>query len=37
MQKIDLGGPVNASPAVSDGRIVIGNEKGVIWCLGEKK
>jgi outer membrane protein assembly factor BamB len=37
LQKIDLGGPITASPAVSGGRLVIGTEKGVVFCLGEKK
>ena len=37
LQKIDLGGPISASPAVSGGYLVIGTEKGAIYCLGAKK
>lgn len=37
VQKIDLGSPVLASPAVSGGRLVIGTDKGVVYCLGAKK
>jgi outer membrane protein assembly factor BamB len=35
LQKIDLG-PISASPAVADGRLVIGTEKGVVYCLGSR-
>jgi eukaryotic-like serine/threonine-protein kinase len=37
LQKLDLGGPISASPAVSAGCLVIGTEKGVVYCLGAKK
>jgi outer membrane protein assembly factor BamB len=30
----DVGGRFIASPAVSDGRIVIGNDDGVLYCIG---
>jgi outer membrane protein assembly factor BamB len=31
-----LGSKVLASPAVADGRLVIGTEEGVVYCLGKK-
>jgi outer membrane protein assembly factor BamB len=33
----DVGGSFTASPAVSDGRIVIGNDDGVLYCVGAAK
>ena len=33
----DVGGQFIASPAVSDGRIVIGNNDGVLYCIGGKR
>ncbi|MBY0523506.1 MAG: PQQ-binding-like beta-propeller repeat protein [Gemmataceae bacterium] len=35
--KLDLGAPILASPAVGGGCLVIGTEKGVVYCLGAKK
>jgi outer membrane protein assembly factor BamB len=32
----DLGGSFYASPAVVDGRVVIGNGDGTLYCLGSK-
>jgi outer membrane protein assembly factor BamB len=32
----DVGGRFIASPAVSDGKVVIGNDDGVLYCLGGK-
>ncbi len=37
LKRFDLGGPVPGSPAVGGGCLVIGTEKGVVWCLGAKK
>jgi hypothetical protein len=31
--KYDLGGSVQASPAVGSGRLVIGTVKGVVYCF----
>jgi outer membrane protein assembly factor BamB len=33
---LDLGSPVSASPAVGGGCLVIGTQKGVVYCLGKK-
>jgi outer membrane protein assembly factor BamB len=33
----DGGSAFTASPAVADGRLVIGNGDGVLYCFGEKK
>lgn len=35
LQKFELG-PISASPAVGGGCVVIGTEKGVVYCLGAK-
>jgi outer membrane protein assembly factor BamB len=32
----DAGGGFTASPAVVDGRIIIGNTDGTLYCFGEK-
>jgi hypothetical protein len=32
-----MGGRFSASPAISGGRVVIGNEDGTLYCLGGKK
>ena len=32
----DAGGDVESSPAVVDGKIVIGNSDGTLYCLGSK-
>jgi len=37
VQKIDLDGPVTGSPAVAAGRLLVGTQKGTLYCLGEKK
>jgi outer membrane protein assembly factor BamB len=36
IQKIDLGSPIIASPAVSNGCLVIATTNGVVYCLGKK-
>jgi outer membrane protein assembly factor BamB len=33
----DAGGGFTASPAVVDGRIVLGNTDGTLYCFGSKK
>jgi outer membrane protein assembly factor BamB len=33
----EAGGKFIGSPAVSEGRLVIGNEDGTVYCFGEKK
>ncbi len=33
----EAGGSFKASPAVSEGRLVIGNTDGVLYCFGEKE
>ena len=33
----EAGGGFNGSPAVSRGRLVIGNDNGAVYCFGEKK
>jgi outer membrane protein assembly factor BamB len=37
LAQIDLGSAVAASPAVGGGRLVVGTEKGVLFCLGAKR
>ena len=37
LQQIKLDGPVSASPAVGGGCLVIGTEKGTVYCLGAPK
>lgn len=37
LKKFDLGSAVAASPAVGEGCLVVGTEKGVLYCLGAKK
>jgi outer membrane protein assembly factor BamB len=37
LKKHDLGSAVLASPAVGGGCLVVGTEKGVLYCLGAKK
>ena len=37
LKKYDLGAAITASPAVDGGCLVIGTEKGVLYCLGAKK
>ena len=33
----DAGAAFSASPAVAQGRLVIGNEEGVLYCFGNKQ
>ena len=35
--KIELDGAIIGSPAVADGKLVIGTEKGTVYCLGAKQ
>jgi outer membrane protein assembly factor BamB len=37
LQRINLGSPINGSPALADGHLVIGTGDGVVFCLGEKR
>jgi len=37
LAKIELDGAILGSPAVADGKVVIGTEKGTVYCLGSKK
>jgi len=37
LQKFPMDGTILSSPAVADGRVLIGTEKGTIYCLGGKK
>jgi hypothetical protein len=36
LQKIELDAPVVGSPAVAEGRLLIGTTKGTLYCLGKK-
>jgi outer membrane protein assembly factor BamB len=33
----EIGQPVESSPAVADGRIILGADDGYIYCFGPKK
>ena len=37
LQELTLDGPISASPVVVNGRVLIGTQKGTLYCLGEKK
>ena len=37
VQKVELDGPVTGSPAVAEGCLLVGTEKGTLYCLGGKK
>ena len=37
VQKLNLGSPIGASPAIGGGRVVVGTDKGVVYCLGKKE
>jgi len=37
LKKFDLGGAIAASPAVGEGCLVVGTDKGVLYCLGANK
>jgi outer membrane protein assembly factor BamB len=32
--EFEAGGPLSASPAIADGRLVIGSQDGKLFCLG---
>jgi outer membrane protein assembly factor BamB len=32
----EAGGDLNASPAISNGKLVIGNKDGTLYCFGAK-
>jgi outer membrane protein assembly factor BamB len=34
---LDVGGRFTASPAISEGKLVIGNEDGMLYCIGAKR
>jgi outer membrane protein assembly factor BamB len=34
IQQFEAGGPLSASPAIADGRVVIGSQDGKLFCLG---
>ncbi len=36
IDKIELDGAIIGSPAFADGKLVIGTEKGTVYCFGEK-
>lgn len=36
VKKWDLGAPISAAPAVGGGCLVVGTEKGTLWCFGGK-
>jgi outer membrane protein assembly factor BamB len=36
LKKIELDGPIAGSPAVAAGRLLIGTQKGTLYCFGEK-
>ena len=31
---VDTGAPLSASPAIADGKVVIGSQDGVLYCFG---
>jgi outer membrane protein assembly factor BamB len=37
VQRLKLDGPISASPAVGGGCLVIGTERGTVYCLGAAK
>lgn len=37
LQKIDLDASVTGSPAVANGKLLIGTTKGTLYCFGEKR
>ena len=37
LQRIELDGAVIASPAVAEGCLILGTDKGTLYCLGKKK
>ncbi|HBY58221.1 MAG TPA: hypothetical protein DEH78_00255, partial [Solibacterales bacterium] len=32
--EFDAGGPISASPAIGEGRLVIGTQDGKLYCFG---
>jgi len=36
-QKLNLGGPISASPAVAAGYLVIGTQNGIVYGLGKEE
>ncbi|MYK90501.1 MAG: PQQ-binding-like beta-propeller repeat protein, partial [Acidobacteria bacterium] len=32
--EFDTGAPLSASPAIADGKVVIGSQDGVLYCFG---
>ena len=36
LQALELGQGITASPAVANGRLVIGTTDGLLYCLGKK-
>jgi outer membrane protein assembly factor BamB len=36
LQKVKLDGPVSASPVVVGGKVLIGTQRGTLYCLGAK-
>jgi outer membrane protein assembly factor BamB len=37
LDKIMLDGPIQASPAIAEGRLILGTTKGTVYCFGAKK
>jgi len=35
--EFNAGAPFSASPAIAEGRLVIGSQDGVVYCFGEKQ
>ena len=36
LQKVHVGGQITASPVIVDGKLIIGNQDGLLVCLGAK-
>jgi len=37
LQRIELDDAISGSPAVANGRLVIGSNQGTVYCFGAKK
>jgi hypothetical protein len=37
VQKLNLGGPISASPAVAANYLVIGTQNGIVYGLGKEE
>jgi outer membrane protein assembly factor BamB len=37
LDKIQLDGSIAGSPAVAEGRLILGTTKGTVYCLGARK